>query len=152
MSKLSSLLWNKVQFTAVLCTNYDHICIVISSLVYSIVSPCFWVASFLFSLHLAGICCSCYRDHLDIEFIMQQYGTDKVGRLAIHTHSAPLVHLIGSVRALNIDKHDSFVLKVYNPVYIYQYFPNQGNSSYGWTIIGEIMLTIIVLAVLLIRV
>ncbi|KAJ6792088.1 putative potassium transporter 12 isoform X1 [Iris pallida] len=71
-------------------------------------------------------------------FSVQHHGTDKVAWLF-----APLVLLwfilIGSIGALNIWKHDSSVLKAFNPIYIYRYFRR---AHKNWTSLGGIMLSI----------
>ncbi|URD79584.1 Potassium transporter [Musa troglodytarum] len=72
-------------------------------------------------------------------FSMQHYGTDKVGWLF-----APIVLLwfllIGTIGAVNIWKHDSSVLKAFNPVYIYRYFRRGKRDS--WISLGGILLSI----------
>lgn len=72
-------------------------------------------------------------------FSMQHYGVDKVGWLF-----APIVLLwfllIGAIGAVNIWKHDSSVLKAFNPVYIYRYFRRGKRES--WMSLGGILLSI----------
>ncbi|THU56317.1 hypothetical protein C4D60_Mb11t16000 [Musa balbisiana] len=72
-------------------------------------------------------------------FSMQHYGADKVGWLF-----APIVLLwfllIGAIGAVNIWKHDSSVLKAFNPVYIYRYFRRGKRES--WMSLGGILLSI----------
>ncbi|KAI9126604.1 hypothetical protein K1719_002200 [Acacia pycnantha] len=72
-------------------------------------------------------------------FSMQHYGTDRVSWLF-----APIVLLwfllIGSIGIFNIWKHDSSVLKAFNPIYIYRYFQRGGRD--GWTSLGGILLSI----------
>ncbi|XP_028785818.1 potassium transporter 10 [Neltuma alba] len=72
-------------------------------------------------------------------FSMQHYGTDRVSWLF-----APIVLLwfllIGSIGIFNIWKHDSNVLKAFNPVYIYRYFRRGGID--GWTSLGGVLLSI----------
>lgn len=72
-------------------------------------------------------------------FILQHYGTDKVGWLF-----APIVLLwfilIGGIGIFNIWKYDSSVLRAFSPVYIVHYFRRGGRDA--WTSLGGIMLSI----------
>ncbi|XP_019056202.1 PREDICTED: potassium transporter 5-like [Nelumbo nucifera] len=74
---------------------------------------------------------------LVILFSIQRFGTDKVG----YTF-APAILIwylfIGIVGIFNLIRHDSSVLKAFNPVYIYQYF--NGDPKRAWVSLGGVVL------------
>lgn len=74
---------------------------------------------------------------LVVLFSIQRFGTDKVG----YTFApAVLIWLlfIGSIGILNFIRHDSSVIKAFNPAYIFRYF--SGNPKEAWISLGGVIL------------
>ena len=72
-------------------------------------------------------------------FLVQRFGTDKVG----YTF-APVIltwfMLIAGIGIYNLTKHDTGVLKAFNPKYIVDYFKRNGKQ--GWISLGGVILCI----------
>ncbi|KAI9082803.1 hypothetical protein K1719_035260 [Acacia pycnantha] len=107
------------------------------------------------SLHLRFVCCwgdqGCYTCNerrqccVDINsnslglFMVQRFGTDKVGY-----SFAPIIWfwftLIGGIGVFNFIKYDPTVLKAINPMYIIDYFTR--NKKEAWISFGGVVLAI----------
>jgi K+ transporter len=76
---------------------------------------------------------------LIVLFLAQRFGTDKVG----YTF-APIILtwfiLIAGIGVYNLSKHDTSVLKAFNPKYIVDYFKRNGKQ--GWISLGGVILCI----------
>ncbi|KAF8762467.1 hypothetical protein HU200_009433 [Digitaria exilis] len=76
---------------------------------------------------------------LIVLFLVQRFGTDKVG----YTF-APIILiwfiLIAGIGVYNLIKHDTSVLKAFNPKYIVDYFSR--NRKQGWISLGGVILCI----------
>ncbi|TKW18669.1 hypothetical protein SEVIR_5G446100v4 [Setaria viridis] len=76
---------------------------------------------------------------LIVLFLVQRFGTDKVG----YTF-APIILtwfiLIAGIGVYNLSKHDTSVLKAFNPKYIVDYFKRNGKQ--GWISLGGVILCI----------
>ncbi|CAO2195773.1 unnamed protein product [Urochloa humidicola] len=76
---------------------------------------------------------------LIVLFLVQRFGTDKVG----YTF-APIILtwfiLIAGIGIYNLIKHDTSVLKAFNPKYIVDYFKRNGKQ--GWIYLGGVILCI----------
>ncbi|GLJ26860.1 hypothetical protein SUGI_0524970 [Cryptomeria japonica] len=72
-------------------------------------------------------------------FSVQSFGTNKVGCMF-----APAILLwfllVGSIGIFNLAKHETAVLRAFNPMYIIDYFKR--NSKQGWLSLGGIVLCI----------
>lgn len=76
---------------------------------------------------------------LIVLFLVQRFGTDKVG----YTFG-PVIFiwfiLIAGIGIYNLIKHDTGILKAFNPQYIVEYF--QRNGKDGWISLGGVILCI----------
>ncbi|KAJ4957254.1 hypothetical protein NE237_014037 [Protea cynaroides] len=74
---------------------------------------------------------------LVVLFSIQRFGTDKVG----YTFAPAIMvwyMFIGGVGIFNLIRHDSSVLRAFNPVYIFKYF--NGEPKQAWLSLGGIVL------------
>ncbi|KAF5936942.1 hypothetical protein HYC85_024448 [Camellia sinensis] len=74
---------------------------------------------------------------LVILFSVQKYGTSKVG-IAVGPALFIWFCSIGGIGIYNLIKHDSSVLRAFNPVHIYYFFKN--NSTKAWYALGGCLL------------
>ncbi|KAL5222499.1 hypothetical protein ABZP36_027212 [Zizania latifolia] len=76
---------------------------------------------------------------LIVLFLVQRFGTDKVGYTFAPIILAWFI-LIAGIGVYNLFKHDTGVLKAFNPKYIVDYFKRNGKQ--GWISLGGVILCI----------